>query len=509
MTYKSIIRSLILSSVVANPTCLDNAGFAQDSPLTNVASDTSKKLKAVIPNKADEPRATPVTRDAMKQYLEDLKNRTPRIPLPEATPEEQKLAMEDPRTYGYEGRLRRVYFNETSVSNYLPFGGVSKTATPQSLSRSGPVDPKMSLDYAFKVRLFWIAARGNNCQYCLGHQESKLLAAGMTEDQIAALDSEWNVFPENEQVAFELARKLTLEPHLVAASDIDACRKFYTDLQIIEMLGSISGNNAINRWKEGAGIPQSGNGGNFGGATTESHSYLTDTSERFAKRSSKVVSVINNAADAAGDVSLRQSAPTQFQRPAFEKGAELQAKLASVKERTSRLPLVDEATAKEVLGELVAGKSIEQWHRLLANFPIAGKRFASGFILAKELDAIPSELQTKIDWVVARQDRAWYAASLALHQLKAAGLSIQAIESLGENLTLADLDLENPTAATREQALLLVAKNLAASPIVLTDRQVEVAVKLAGPRAVAQTIHYTAFRAAFDRFTEAAGLGSP
>jgi hypothetical protein len=54
---------------------------------------------------------------------------------------------------------------------------------------------------------------------------------------------------------------------------------------------------------------------------------------------------------------------------------------------------------------------------------------------------------------------------------------------------------------------LIVAKNLAASPIVLTDAQVDAAIRVAGPKAVTQVINYTTFRTAFDRITEAAGLG--
>jgi hypothetical protein len=54
---------------------------------------------------------------------------------------------------------------------------------------------------------------------------------------------------------------------------------------------------------------------------------------------------------------------------------------------------------------------------------------------------------------------------------------------------------------------LIFAKNLAASPIVLTDAQVDAAIRVAGPKAVTQLINYTTFRTAFDRITEAAGLG--
>ena len=478
---------------------------------------TAVELDAVQSNAPDEPRPTPVTRTAMKQYLEDLKFRTPRIPVPELTEEEKKLAIEDPRTYGYEGRLRKLYLTETSVSNYLPFGGISKTANAQSVSRSGPVDPKMSLDYAFKVRLFWIAARGNNCQYCLGHQESKLLAAGMNEDEIAALDSDWELFPENEQAAFALAKRLTLQPHLISDEDINKCRKFYSDEQIIEMIGSIAGNNAINRWKEGAGIPQSSNGGNFGAppqgsadskstqpsalAGAENHSYLTATSDKYAKRKTKVAAV------EAGDLSLVQSSPTQFKRPPLETGESLNARLKAVSQRISRLPLVSEESAREVLGDAINGKPVEQWHRLLANFPIAGKRLATGFANSKQSDALSPVLQLKIDWVIARQDRAWYAAALAREQLRAAGVGQTEIDDLDKEIKVSELNVDNPSDTDRERALILLSKNLAASPIVLTDRQAEVAVKIAGPRAVTQAINYAAYRAAFDRITEAAGLG--
>ena len=53
---------------------------------------------------------------------------------------------------------------------------------------------------------------------------------------------------------------------------------------------------------------------------------------------------------------------------------------------------------------------------------------------------------------------------------------------------------------------MVVAKNLASSPIVLTDAEVAKAVEVAGPRAVTQVINYTCYRASLNRITEAAGL---
>src|SRR6478609_7390680 len=55
----------------------------------------------------NEPRPTPLTRPEMKQFLEDMKARKPRIPLPELT-EEDKKQLGD-RGTSYESRLRYHY----------------------------------------------------------------------------------------------------------------------------------------------------------------------------------------------------------------------------------------------------------------------------------------------------------------------------------------------------------------------------------------------------------------
>ena len=101
-------------------------------------------------------------------------------------------------------------------------------------------DSDNSLDYAFKVQLFWIVSRTNNCQYCLGHQESKLLGAEMTEDEIAALDGDWSEHKPEQRAAYTFARKFTYQPHLLNDADIDGLRKFYTDKQILETIRSTS-----------------------------------------------------------------------------------------------------------------------------------------------------------------------------------------------------------------------------------------------------------------------------
>jgi hypothetical protein len=94
-----------------------------------------------------QPLPVPLTRPEMKQYLEDLKVRKPRIPLPELTVEEKGKLGE--RGAGYESRLRSLYLPAAEGR-----GGFSRET-----------DPKMSLDYQFKTMLFWLVSRTNNCHY--------------------------------------------------------------------------------------------------------------------------------------------------------------------------------------------------------------------------------------------------------------------------------------------------------------------------------------------------------
>ena len=84
-----------------------------------------------------------------EKYLEDLKARKPRIPLPDLTDEEKGKLGE--RAADYEARLR---------FHYLPAGD-----SRGGFGFSREPDPNMSLDYAFKTELFWIVSRTNNCHY--------------------------------------------------------------------------------------------------------------------------------------------------------------------------------------------------------------------------------------------------------------------------------------------------------------------------------------------------------
>jgi hypothetical protein len=147
--------------------------------------------------------------------------------------------------------------------------------------------------------------------------------------------------------------------------------------------------------------------------------------------------------------------------------------LAAAKTRKPRLPLVDEAKAREVYGEAWTDKSMPQWARLLANFPGEGRSRAMTTKTAEEKGDLKPLLKAQVSWIIARQDRAWYATGLAKQKLASLGVSEDDIYKL-------DGSWDSYSAADR--AMFTVARKLAASPVILTDADVDEAVKQSGPR---------------------------
>ncbi len=489
-------RSVLLLVIV---TCW-TLGNHQLSFAQNSSTLSSKPADALSP--LEQPRPTPRTRPEMKRLLEDMKLRAERIPLPAMSDAEKDSS--DSRSQGYEARLSKMFLPTTAgIRGYLNFSGSPRRSPSAAQPSNRPTvdeDTALSLDYGFKTRLFWIASRVNNCQYCLGHQESKLLGVGMLEDEIAALDGNWSLFPESEQAAFALARRLTLEPHLLTNEDINQCKKHFTELQVLEIVLSVAGNNAINRWKEGVGVPQSSGGGNFGGPNRDagdpkSHSYLTDTSDLYRNAFSTIVFTNESS---PSDVSAR----TIMDRKT--NAGDVRQRLVEASNRTPRLAPVSSERAKEVLGDIVPTGSVPHWMRLLANFPIAGRRQIASFVTTENELQLSPLVRAQMSWVIALQNGAWYSLSEAHKRLVKLGQNEEQITALSQ----LDDRPGNERLSLQAHALLVVAKNLAASPVVLTDTQFAHAVKVTGTQDVVQTVHYTAMRSMFDRFTEAAALAT-
>jgi alkylhydroperoxidase family enzyme len=334
-------------------------------------------------------------------------------------------------------------------------------------------DPAMTLDNTFKVKLFWITSRANNCYNCLAHQEYKLLGAGVTDDDIAALDGNWLAATEKERAAYAFTKKLTHAPHQITKDDVEALKKHYTPAQVTEILVTVAGYNSTNRWTDGLNIPGETDGGRFKkeGVKADFSTFKTPTSEKYAKQQTLV-----------GPVKLEA-------RGALEARDVVEARWKD--KREALLPLADAKT----VADLWTGDA-PNWVALLANFKSMKGRI-SGLKNAAEKGALPAKLKGQIAWVAARQDRAWYALAVARKQLLTAGVSEDDIWKL-------DGDRKHLTEG--EQAALALAETLAAAPWKVTDEMVERCRKSYKDAEVAEIVYRACNAAFFDRVTETARL---
>jgi alkylhydroperoxidase family enzyme len=397
---------------------------------------------------SNQPKPIPVTRGEVKEALDRLKYRTPRLPLPEPTAEERQAR--DGRGFVNNGRMRALYLPEE-----LRSGGFSRAR-----------DPRMTFDYAFSTELFWIVSRVNNCHYCLGHQENKLLSAGLLEDDIAALDGDWKQFSPQRQAAFAFTRQLTFAPHEVSDEHLDALLKHYTPVEALEIVFLVSRYNATNRWTDALGIPQE-----------EHRTFLTATSKQFETCPTEV-------------------APRKVaERPSLPGLSEWQAELAARKTRTPRLPLVDDEEVREWL-ELRDDAPVPPHVRLLANFPITGKTWVAYLAAAEDKGELAPLLRAQIAWTAARHDRAWYAQGVARQRLQQLGMTDEAIFG-AEDEQGSDSAISSVIRLTRR---------LTETPQQMTDADIAAVREHFSPQVTAEIVHHITLAAFFNRLTEAAGL---
>ncbi len=435
------------------------------------------------------PSPVPVTREDMKKALEDSKRNVPRLPLPAPTAEDVDKAEAaakaraeaaakngQPDVIGKSmgggivnnGRMRGIYLSDYGTAvPLMPMGG---GRGPAQATNPGE-------DFTFQTKIFWIVSRGNNCTYCMGHQEVKLASSGMTDDQIAALDGDWSEFSPKERAAFAFAKKSTFQPQEIGDSDIAALKAYYNDAEIVDMISAVAGFNAMNRWTGALRIPQ------------EDHrKYLTPTSEKYAGKVSQIAQV--------GDKTSGMVPPAPRKRASLESRADVEKALEAAKTRIPRLVLADESATKAVVNT-PDGHNPPQWIRLLATRPQGAENRVMSFMNAETKGKLDPKTKAIIAWTAARNDRAWYALGHAKHRLNALGYS---------NDKIFALDDWNTTDNDQDREVVRFTKILTIDPALINDDDFTRLKKHFDDKTIAEIVHQITAAASFNRLTEAAGL---
>jgi alkylhydroperoxidase family enzyme len=427
-----VLSAAIPCMVMANEPPQRDGGSA-DPPETSQA-DANGDATA-------EPKPIPTTRSEIKLALERLKQRSPRLPLiaaPEETSPPAASSGSPPRSTANNGAMRRAYL-------------------PSDWYRGDFAnDPAMTLSHALKTQAFWVVSRGNNCHYCLGHQEHKLSKLGLSDDQIGWLDCDWSLLPKDVALAVSIARKMTLQPHQIVDADLQALQGAMSDPQVIELTHTIAMFNSVNRWTDSLGIPQD---------------------QTFRDGPIDFGNPTNDAVNQPTGLATQRT----FERPPLESSDEVQLRWNDAMKRQPRVSVAYDPSDPR-----------PRWQQALAIFPeLLEKQVAASNAIATGGD-LPAELVARLAWVTARHNRAWYALDIARQRLARFNISLESAfrSEAGEGCS------EPDACAIR------FAEKLTVLPQRITDQDIEALRGQFTDRQVAQIVYVICNANGFDRFTE-------
>jgi hypothetical protein len=100
----------------------------------------------------------------------------------------------------------------------------------------------------------WIIGRQDRAWYAVGRAQKRLRELGQTDDQIYALDGDWQEFTPAERSLFTLARKLAATPVVLTDDDVSAALKLTGPREVVQLISYVTGRASFDRVTEAAGL---------------------------------------------------------------------------------------------------------------------------------------------------------------------------------------------------------------------------------------------------------------
>ena len=118
-------------------------------------------------------------------------------------------------------------------------------------------DPDSKVDRGFKRLVAHVSSRAAGCQYCMAHTAGGALHFGIEDEKLAAV---WDyqvspLFNPAERAAFDFTIAASAVPNAVTDDMFLEMRKFWTEDQIVEIVGCISVFGFLNRWNDTLATP--------------------------------------------------------------------------------------------------------------------------------------------------------------------------------------------------------------------------------------------------------------
>ena len=118
-------------------------------------------------------------------------------------------------------------------------------------------EPDGAVDRGFKRLVAHVASRSAGCQYCMAHTAGGALVFGVDEKKVAAV---WDyptspLFTAGERAALDLALAAGAVPNAASDEMFTELKKYWSEEQIVELVGVIAAFGFLNRWNDTMATP--------------------------------------------------------------------------------------------------------------------------------------------------------------------------------------------------------------------------------------------------------------
>jgi uncharacterized peroxidase-related enzyme len=118
-------------------------------------------------------------------------------------------------------------------------------------------DPEGAVDRGLKRLIAHVASRAAGCQYCMAHTAGGALHFGVKDEKLAAV---WEyqtspLYSAAERATLDFAIAAASVPNAVTDTMFAELRKYWTEEQIVEIVGVISLFGFLNRWNDTLATP--------------------------------------------------------------------------------------------------------------------------------------------------------------------------------------------------------------------------------------------------------------
>jgi uncharacterized peroxidase-related enzyme len=119
------------------------------------------------------------------------------------------------------------------------------------------MDPAGKVDLGFRRLVGHLASKAAGCLYCQAHTVLGAKNFGVDDARLAQL---WDfrtsaLFSEKERVALEFALAAAQQPNAVTDELFGELRRYWSDEQIVEILGVVAMFGFLNRWNDSMATP--------------------------------------------------------------------------------------------------------------------------------------------------------------------------------------------------------------------------------------------------------------